>query len=239
MTINTSRTRQLNINRMIQHAVKLASLLSVYQSAPEALLSFGRDSLELILDGMEAEGLRARAVEFETLTMVAGQSAYTLGVDVIDVVGKGMYIPPGTVDLNHASGEVAVIPISREQWHIQSAKDATGRPIQMYCHRTSEPPELRVWPTPTASDLGTIRLQVHRLAADSNDGSKTVDLERYWGMHIAYAIARELAVSHGLSPTRINYLTGIADQHLQKCKSYSGQKTRARLRMAHRTGWNR
>ncbi len=239
MTINTDRTRELNINRLIQHGAKLASLLSVYQSAPEATLSFGRDCLGYLLDGMEAEGLRARAVEFETLTMVAGQSAYPLDDDVIDVVGKGMYIQPGTVDLDHAAGEVAIIPISREQWQLQAAKDATGRPIQMYCHRTSSPPELRVWPTPTASDLGTIRLQIHRLAADSNDGAKTVDMERFWGMHLSYALARELAVANGLSPTRINYLNGIAEMHLQKCKSYSAQKTRARLRVSHPTGWNR
>lgn len=239
MTINVNRDRELNINRLIQHAIKLASLLSVYQNAAEPMLSFGRDALGLILDGMEAEGLRARAVEFDTLTLVSGQSAYPLDNDVIDIVGKAMYIPPGTVDLNHAAGEVAIIPISREQWHIQAAKDATGRPIQMYCHRTSSPPELRFWPTPTDSDEGTVRLQIHRLAANSNDGAKTVDMERYWGMYLSYALAREYAVSHGLSPTRINYFTGIADQYLQKCKSYSAQKTRGQIRVSHPTGWNR
>lgn len=239
MTINASRTRELNINRLIQHAARLASLLSVYQSAPEATLSFGRDALGYILDGMEAEGLRARAVEFETLTLVSGQSAYPLDDDVIDVVGKAMYIQPGTVDLDHAAGEVVIIPISRDQWQLQAAKDATGRPIQMYCHRTSSPPELRFWPTPTDADEGTVRLQIHRLAANSNDGAKTVDMERYWGMHLSYALARELAVANGLSPNRINYLNGIAELHLQKCKSYSAQKTRGQIRVSHPTGWNR
>ena len=239
MTISTGRTRELNINQLIQHAAKTASLLSVYQSAPEATLSFGRDCLGLILDAMQAEGIRARAVEFETITLVAGQSAYPLANDVIDVVGVAMYIDPSETDVNHAGGEIAIIPVTREQWQINAAKDATGRPVQMYCHRTSSPPELRLWPTPTISALGTVRMQVHRLAADSNDGAKTVDMERYWGLYIVYAVARELAVSHALNASRVGYFAQTAEMYLQKCKTYSAQKARAHLTFSHRTGWNR
>ncbi len=239
MTVATTRTRELNINQLIQHAAKTASLLGVFQSAPEATLSFGRDCLGLILDAMQAEGIRARAVEFDTLTLVAGQSVYPLDNDVIDVVGVAMYIDPDETDVNHAGGETAIIPITREQWQVNSAKDAEGRPIQMYCHRTSSPPELRVWPTPTSNDLGTVRMQVHRLAADSNDGAKTVDMERYWGLYIVYAVARELAVSHALNANRVGYFAQTAEMYLQKCKTYSAQKAKARLTHSHRTGWNR
>jgi hypothetical protein len=239
VTINTDRTRELNINRLIQHAAKTASLLSVYQSAPDAMLSFGRDCLGLILDAMQAEGIRARAVEFETLTLVAGQSAYPLDDDVIDVVGVAMYVDPDEADVDHAAGEIPIIPVSREQWQINAAKDATGRPLQMYCHRTSSPPELRFWPTPTSDDLGTVRMQIHRLAADSDDGAKTVDMERYWGLFIVYALARELAAANALGLARVSYYGGVADSYLQKCKSYSAQKTRSQLRLSHRTGWSR
>ena len=243
MTINTDRTRELNINRLILHAARTASLVNMAQSATEALLSFGRDALGLILDAAQAEGLRARAVEFETLDLVAGQSVYPLEDDVIDVVGTVMFIDPSATSAeilaNQTSGDLPVIPITRDAWQTQVAKDQTGRPLQYYCHRTSSPPELRLWPTPDANSEGTLRMQIHRLAADSNDGSKTVDLERYWGLFVVYSIARELAVANGLSPTRISYLSGIAEMWLQKCKSYSAQKAPAQLRLSHRTRWSR
>ncbi len=243
MTINADRTRELNINRLILHAYRLASLRNSAQNASEGELSFGRDCLQYVLDGMQAEGLRARAVEFKTLALVDGQSVYTLDDDVIDVVGIVMWIPstatPAEILANQAAGELPIIGITREAWQLQVAKDSTGRPLQYYCHRTSSPPELRIWPTPDASNLGTLRLPVHRLAADSNDGAKTMDMERFWGMHISYAIARELAVANGLSPNRISYLNGIAEQWLQKCKSYSAQKAPARLRLNHPTGYSR
>ena len=207
MTIATTRTRELDINRLILHAYRLASLRDTSQGASEGDLSFGRDCLQYILDGMQAEGLRARAVEFTA---------------------------------NQAGGELPLVGITRDDWQLQVAKDSTGRPLQYYCHRTASPPQLRVWPTPVeANDLGTLRMQVHRLAADSNDGAKTIDMERFWGMHISYAVARELAVAKGLSAQRIQYLTVIAQQHLEKCKSYSAQKAPAQLRLAHPTGWSR
>lgn len=244
MTIASTRTRELNINQLILHAARTATLLSYYQgtSGQEALLSFGRDCLDLILDTMEAEGLRARAITFDTVTMVAGQSAYTLDDDTIDVVGHGMYIPPDAtaaeIALNQAGGEIPVVTLTRDQWQNNPAKDSTGRPLNMFCDRTTSPPVLRVWPTPTSSDLGTIRLQIHRLAADSSDGSKTVDMERFWGLYIIYALARELAVANALNANRVGYYAQTADMWLQKCKSYSAQKTATRMTLRHKTGWN-
>jgi hypothetical protein len=243
VTIAATRTRELNINRLILHAARTASLVNMAQAANETLLSFGRDALGLILDAAQAEGLRARAVEFSTIQLVSGQSAYPLDDDVIDVVGSAMYIDPSEsaedIAADHAGGEVPIVPITREAWNLQVAKDATGRPLQMYCHRTSSPPELRFWPTPDDNNEGTVRIQFHRLAADSNDGSKTVDVERYWGMFIVYSVARELAIANSLSPARVQYFDSVAEKWLMKCKSYSAQKAPTRLMLSHTTGWSR
>lgn len=239
MTIATTRTRELDIAKICQRSYQLTGLANESQNISADKLSFAKDIIETILDGLEADGLRTRAVAFETLPLVASQSAYTLSADVIDVVGQIMYIPPGTVDLDHASGEIPLIPITREDWQLQVAKDATGRPLQYYAHRAASPVELRIWPTPTATDLGTLRMQAHRLAADSSDASKTLDLERYWSLYIIWELAHHLAMANSLNMGRVQYFEGIAQKHLEKCKSYSAQKAPARLVVAHSTGWNR
>lgn len=239
MTISTTRTRELDIAKICQRAYQLTGLANESQNISADKLSFAKDIIETVLDDLEADGLRARAVAFETLPLVASQSAYALSADVIDVVGQIMYIPPGATDLDHASGEVPLIAITREDWQLQVAKDATGRPLQYYAHRAASPVELRVWPTPTAADLGTLRMQVHRLAADSSDASKTLDLERYWSLYIIWELAHHLAMANSLNMGRVQYFEGIAQKHLEKCKSYSAQKAPARLVVAHSTGWNR
>lgn len=239
MTIATGRVRELDIAKICQRSYQLTGLANESQNISSDKLSFAKDIIETILDDLEADGLRARAVAFEVLTLVAGQSAYVLEADVIDVVGEIMYIPPGTLDLNHAAGEVPLISISREDWQLQTAKDMTGRPLQYYAHRAASPVELRIWPTPTTSDLGSLRMQVHRLAADSNDAAKTLDLERYWSLYIIWELAHHLAMANSLNMGRVQYFEGIAQKHLDKCKSYSAQKAPARFVAAHRTGWNR
>jgi hypothetical protein len=143
------------------------------------------------------------------------------------------------VDLDHAGGEIPLISVTREDWQLQVAKDATGRPLQYYAHRAASAVERRLWPTPTASDLGTLRMQVHRLAADSNDGAKTVDLERYWSLYLIWELAHHLAMANSLNMGRVQYFEGIALKHLEKCKSYSAQKTQSRFVASHSTGWNR
>lgn len=239
MTIAATRTRELDIAKICQRAHQLIGVANESQGISADKLSLAKDFLEMILDDLEADGLRARAVAFETLALVEGQSAYSLNADAIDVFGPVMYIPPGTVDLDHASGEIPLVAISREDWQLQPAKDATGRPIQYFSNRSAVPVEIRVWPTPTASDLGTLRMQVHRLAADSSDASKTLDVERYWVLHVTYKLGSMLASAGSLNPGRVMYFEQIADKHLEKCKSYSAQKTPSRFVVAHRTGWNR
>lgn len=238
MTINASRTRELDIGKICQRAHQLIGVANESQNLSTDKLSLAKDYLEMILDDLEADGLRARAVAFETLSLVAGQSAYVLNADVIDVVGEIMYIPPGTVDIDHAGGEIPLIAISREDWQLQTAKDMTGRPLQYYSHRAASPVELRIWPTPTSADEGTLRMQVHRLAADSNDASKTMDVERYWALCITYKLGSMLASAYSLNPGRVQYFEQIGDKHLEKCKSYSAQKTQSRFVVAHRTGWS-
>ncbi len=239
MTIATGRTRELDIGKIAQRAYQLTGLASEAQSISNDKLSCAKDVIETILDDLEADGLRARAVAFEYLTLVAGQSAYVLNADVIDVVGEVMFIPVGAVDLEHTSGEVPLVPISRQDWQLQVAKDMTGRPLQYYANRAASPVELRIWPTPTTADAGTLRMQVHRLAADSNDASKTLDLERYWSLYIIWELAHHLAMANSLNMGRVQYFEGIAQKHLEKCKSYSAQKVPARFVVTHSTGWSR
>lgn len=239
MTIATTRTRELDIAKICQRAHQLIGVANESQNISGDKLSLAKDFLEMILDDLEADGLRARAVAFETLALVTGQSAYTLNADVIDVIGQIMYIPPGTVDLDHAAQELPLVAVSREDWQLQPAKDATGRPLQYFANRSAVPVELRLWPTPTVQDLGTLRMQVHRLAADSNDASKTLDVERYWVLCVTYKLGAQLASAYSLNPGRVQYFEQVADKHLEKCKSYSAQKTPARFVVNHRTGWSR
>jgi len=239
VTTATARTNERNIGQICLGGYQKAGLRNENQQLTDAQGSYARSLLASIIDGMQAEGLRARAVDFQTVTLVSGVWQYTLGTDVIDAVGNAMFIDASQTDITKASAEVPVIPIGRDEWQLLTDKGNTGRPLMYYSHRTASPPEMRIWPIPDASNLGTIRFQVHRLAADSNDASKTMDLERLFSQYIEWELAHQLAMANSLNMGRVQYFGTIAAQKLEACKSYSAQKTPARMTISHPTGWSR
>lgn len=238
MTINADRTRELNIGRICLRAYQLAGLRNESQQLTADQGSFARDMLGNIIDEMQGHGLRARAVEFRNVTLISGTYIYTMADDVLDVVGDAMYIDPSQVDLTKADGEVPVVMISRDQWQLLSSKSAEGRPTMYYVHRTGSPPEVRLWPIPDDSNEGTIRFQIHRLAADSDDSSKTLDLERVFTQYITWELTHHICLANSLHQ-QARYYGGIALQKLEMCKSFSAQRSSTNIRVAHRTGWNR
>lgn len=237
MTIATTRTREMDIGRICLRAYQKAGLKEVTQSLSASEGSFARDLLGGIIDELQAHGLRARAVEFRNLTLVAGTATYPLDTDVLDVVGDGMYIDPSQ-DVDAATGEVPVIQIGRDQWQLLSNKSATGRPIEYYVHRTASPPEVRLWPTPDANNAGTIRFQIHRFAADNTDSTKTLDLERVYSQYVEWELAHQICLANSLHQ-QARYYGGIAIQKLEMCKSFSAQRTPAQFVVNHKTGWQR
>jgi hypothetical protein len=238
MTIAAARTRELDIGRICLRAYQLAGLVNESQSITADKGAFARDMLGNIIDEMQPHGLRARAVEFRDLTLVADDYTYTLDTDVLDVVGDAMFIDPDEADLTKASGEVPIVMIGRDEWQLLSDKSATGRPVMYYVHRTASPPEIRFWPIPDADHAGTVRFQIHRLAANSNDSSKTVDLERYFSQYLIWELCHHICLANSLHQ-QASYYGKMAMMKLELCKSFSAQRTPAQLVLRHRTGWHR
>lgn len=236
MTVAATRTRELNIGRICLNAYKLAGLRNESQQLTADQGSYARDLLGNIIDEMQAHGLRARAVEFRNVTLVVGDYTYTMDTDVLDVVGDAMYIDPSQTDLTKANGEIPVVMMGRDEWQLLSSKSATGRPTMYYVHRTGSPPEIRFWPIPDAA--GTVRFQIHILAANSNDASKTLDLERVFTRYITWQLAHEICLSNSLHQ-QARYYGEQATNMLNMCKSFAAQRSPARVRVDHRTGWRR
>jgi hypothetical protein len=128
--------------------------------------------------------------------------------------------------------------IGRDEWQLLSDKSATGRPVMYYVHRTASPPEIRFWPIPDADNAGTVRFQIHRLAANSNDSSKTVDLERYFSQYLIWELCHHICLANSLHQ-QASYYGKMALMKLELCKSFAAQRSPAQLVLRHRTGWHR
>lgn len=229
MTIDTTRTHEFNVGQICRLAYREASLLSVYQDMTAQQSSAAVDFLSLIVHSVESEGLFARSIEFEEVTLVSGQDAYSLSVDTLDVTGKAMYVAPGQTQV-----ELPVMPMSREQWQEIGVRETEGPPTRFYVHRTSSILELRLWLTPGDSEAdGIVRLQSHRLRADVTDTTATPDFERYWADFLVSKLGAKLSRSNGLGIDRVQELEGMAARSLAKCRGKSNEGTSQQFVLRH------
>jgi hypothetical protein len=243
LTIASGTTAEFSIDAICTMAYRLAGLLPIQQPMDATQGTHARDMLELVIRSLQSKGVFARSVSFYDLTLTGATSSaattdyiFTLPNYVLDVEGNGMYIPAGeTVD--RASSETLVQQIGQSQWHELAAKNSIGTPLFMYVHRVSQL-QLYLWPMP--NEAGTIRLQIHRLFANSNSsGTATLDLERPWQEYVAYELAGHLAVAASLPTERVLLLKGQATALLKECRGFANRHTGSQIVVSHNTGWNR
>lgn len=234
MTVNATSTRELTIDRLVYLAIQKAGMLPA--GAPrsgtqwENYASQARDFLEVEVDSLQAEGTLSRAVELYDVTLIAGTAAYALPNTTLGVVGDAMYAAP------NSDSQTIVRAIDMERYQRISDKESQATPT-LYWPQALGVVTLYVWPVPDAA--GTLTIPRHRLLADNDDGTRTVDLERYWAKYLINAVAHEVAQANGIDPSKLGYIRSERERLLQRAKSQSASATPGQVVCTHTTAWNR
>lgn len=231
MTISTSAGREFDVAALVALSYKMAGLINVGQVPSPAQVAFAQLLLDTILDGLQSEGISARATGFERIQLSPGVYQYSLSDRAIDVIGSAMYISPTEPNLDQANGETTVRPQSQEQWQTISSKAATGRPSLYFAYRVVSPVQVWLWPVP--DDSGYVRFQVHRKLADTDVGSATLDLELYWDQFIIWELAHQLAVASSLPVTRCTYFATIAQKKKEHAQSMARSQINNQMLLMH------
>lgn len=239
MTEATTATSNPTVDDIVMRAYRLAGLLSAYQLPNAQQAADARLALDDIVKETAAEGLFAKSIKMTLVTLVASQTDYVMGPQVVDVVGSGMFISDLYTDVAHANSETPIMPMDREEWQRLSARAATGRPYRYWADRSVVPVTVRIWPMPDSGNLGTMRLQAQELPADVTLSSVTAPFDRYWTQYLCFELAHQLAVSNTLPIDRCTYLEAIAQTKFKKAKAQSKQQKPTQARLFHTTQWRR
>lgn len=240
MTISTSRTSELTLGSIVKLGYVQAGLAPIEQSINQVRTAHALLLLDTTIKSLQREGIFAKSVSFQTITLATGVTVYTMATDVLDVVGIGMWIDATQASTPDAASELPVKDVLRDTWQTNSSKGSEGRPLQYYCHRAEEVPQVWIWPTPSASENGSlIRFQVHRLRADTTNANDTLDAERYWQQYFIYELAHQLSLGAQKDLTRTQYLGSIAREQKKLAKTYSFQRTETQLYLGTGSGRRR
>jgi hypothetical protein len=234
MTVNSSSTRELDIDRLVMLAIQVAGVLPAGAARTgqqwNNLASQARDLLELQVDHMQTLGAFARSVELYDITVEEGVAEYALPSSTFSIQGDAQYLP------EDSEASTFVRLITRGEYLALTDKEATGHPVMFYPQLHGEISVL-LWPVPATT--GTLTIQRNRLLADNNDGSKTLDLERFWGKYVLYELAHDIALANTMPPSKCGYLKSLATKTLESCKRQATQPGNITATLAHRTAWRK
>jgi hypothetical protein len=201
-------------------------------------LEHGRQTLDLIIDGLATEGFMARTMTTYDLPMVAGESAYTLPDNVLDVFEDAMFVPSDNPDTKHTTSELACKQVDFSTWQSLTTKGTSStRPTLYLAVRSGATVALKFWPVP--SDAGTMRLKVVRLLGGNADGTKNADLQRYWYDYLVWELAHYLAVDGTMPAEKTDRLQGMAMKKRAECVDYSFEHTGTQAHIDYPSQWSR
>jgi len=241
MSINPTPSTPISINTLILLAYKRAGVLPVEARLSGAnmvpKLEHGRQTLDLIMDGLATEGFIARTTEFYDLPIVAGESQYTLPDTILDVFEDAMFVPSENVDTKYTTGELVCKPIDTSTWQSLTVKGSISTRPQLYVSlRSGATVQLRFWPVP--SEAGTMRLKTARLLGTSADGTKNPDLQRYWYDALVWCLAYYLAIDSSMPAEKIGMLQALAEEKKKACVRYSFEHTPSQVILGYPTQWS-
>lgn len=234
MTVSTTRSNAFSIAQLVTVAYRRAGLLEMHQGLDPTMFAIGQQELQLVCDALETRGLTSRSTELLELTVTTPTSSYPLPDYCLSVVSNAMFIPTGSG--NPAATEYIVRQMSQEEWQTLTDKAVTSLTSSYFHRRDVIPNTIELWPRPDVS--GTLRVQIQRLRADTNEGDKTLDFERYWSQAIIYQLAGNLAMNASMTDKAITFF-GLSEKEIERCMGNAREQAGFQMTIQHSGAWSR
>lgn len=234
MTISANRTRELDINTIVQRAMQLAGLMNPQQSTSDPTFAPYRgmalDFLEAICKGVQAEAVIERHVILDPCVVTAGNPVTAPSVGGMAMLGTAMF---------KRTGDTIALPVTFvDLATYQAIPDKTVEsdyPSMALFYRQPAP-TINLWPVPQVD--GILTVQAHILAANVDNASETVDFERHWTGYFMWELAYYLSTSGTMDlPSRMA-LRAEARRHFEVASSYSHSLLPVQVRLGHKTPWS-
>lgn len=185
---------------LINRSLRLLGVVSAGETVSAEDTADALTALNAMLDAWRNERLMVFAIKDESLTLVAGDSSYTIGTagDLatdrpVEIVGA--YVRASGIDYN-------VRLLNEREWAAIPDKTATSD-IPEYCYYqpTMSTGTLYVYPVPTTANV--LHLLTWTPFSAYSAASDTVTLPPGYEKLITYGLALEIAPEYGVTPSAL------------------------------------
>lgn len=197
MTTSANAAFDLSRDQIIRTAYQLCGIVSAGTDPDANQIAMASDFLNMGLKSLQNDGIILRTVDRTTTTLVAGTAQYTCANDTLDIDDRSVYVSTGTAGTT-TNTDLVLRPISRGQYMEMSLKAVQGQPTMIYVEKGATV-SFFLYPTPSA-DWVSLTYPRIRLLRDMDTGTVTADLPSKYLKYVAYMLAADLALHHGLLP---------------------------------------
>lgn len=183
---------------LIAAALRKLTVLGEGESPNTNQLSTGQDAANSILSAYQALGMLLWKRVERSITLVAGQSTYTLGIGA-PINTSYPYKLHQAIMSYAGSTQVDMEIIAHYNYNILPT-DSVGTPIKISYQPLNGTGVLSVWPTPDASAAvnNTLIVTYQQRFDVFTSGTETLDMPQEWYLPVVYGMADVLTDEYGL-----------------------------------------
>ena len=208
MATSGTTSFNLNLNEIIEEAFERAG------TQVRSGLDFrsARRSLNILASEWANRGFNLWTVTEDSIAILQGVNTYALPSDCIDVVEHSIRTGTGQSQTDYVVQRIGV-----GTWSNLSAKNITGRPLQLFVERTASP-SIRIWPVPDQS-YTLIYWYLRRIEDAGSSGTLTLDIPHRFipamVAGLAYLIAMKKSATQPEIMQRVEFLKNYYEEQFE------------------------
>jgi hypothetical protein len=179
---------------IIKRALRLIGALAQGETPTTDQVTEAAIALNGLVKAWEADGMPLWAITQKTLTLVSGQSTYTV------TTPKPLKVLQAWNHNTTSNVDVPMRVITKQEYNILGNKTSTGNPIQLYYDPRRDSGEFHLFPVPSTVEqaANTIQYVCQIPFEDFNASTDNPDFPQEWYDAVTYGLACRLAPEYGL-----------------------------------------
>lgn len=177
-------------------------------------LKLAMRALNRLVKAWSVKGLKAWCWNEATLTLVASQAVYELGVGGDLVIPRPISIRNARKVLDSDETEIKIV--SRSEYMVQPSKTDEGKPVFVFYDPQLDVGKLYVWPTP--DDADQIKFDYQQYIEDFDGQTNTPYFPSHWLQALVYGLASDLAPMYEVTGQDAMRIDMKAAQYLQEAE---------------------
>lgn len=216
MTTSGTTIYELSRDSIIKAAMRKVAALSKGQTPDATDLANGQEALNALVAEFQTLGMPLWARKDYTITLVAGQRDYTIGVGQTIATPFPLRMQKVVLETISGGSTRDLIPVAYQDF-VMLNTESSGPPVNYSYQPKINIGVLSVWPLPDTVSVSTYSLKItyQRPFEGFTAASETPDFPQEWQNALIYNLAVSLAPEFGVPLEDRKVLKDEAKQHLE------------------------